>query len=108
MMMDIDTLSRRLGPLIALHCYIANILHRVDIRNILDAYDENTFMRDGQTKVNIKLEIYILSYSMLRFLKHLPNSDPYTYMKAKKKFYVGSYVGVESLWYKEFFMSMLF
>ena len=49
MIMDVDDLSRRFGPLIALHCFIANILHGVDIRNIRDPYDENTFMRDGQT-----------------------------------------------------------
>ena len=52
--MDVDTLSRRFGPLIALHCSIANILHVVDIKNRPDAYDEHAFIRDGQTKVKIQ------------------------------------------------------
>ena len=38
LMMDVDALSRRLGPLIALHCSIANILHGVDIKNRPDEY----------------------------------------------------------------------
>ena len=54
MMMDVDALSRRFGPLIALHCSIANILHVVDVKNIPDAYDEHTFIRDGQIKVKIQ------------------------------------------------------
>ena len=54
MMMDVDALSRRFGPLIALHCSIANILHGVDIRNRRDVYDENTFIRDNQIKDKIK------------------------------------------------------
>ena len=63
MMMDVDALSRGIGQLIALHCSIANILHGIDIRNILDAYDENTSMRDGQTKVKRRE-----SYNKLYFL----------------------------------------
>ena len=54
MMMDVDALSRRFEPLIALHCAIANILHVVDIKNRPDAYDEHAFIRDGQTKVKIR------------------------------------------------------
>ena len=54
MMMDVDALSRIFGPLIAFHYSIANIIHEIDIRNRLDAYDETTFMHDGQTKVKIK------------------------------------------------------
>ena len=54
MMMDVDALFRRFGSLIALHCSIANILHGVDIRNRLDAYDKNTCIRDGQIKDKIR------------------------------------------------------
>ena len=53
-MMGVDTLSRRFGPLIALHYSVANILYEVDIKNRPDAYDEHAFMRDGQTKVEIR------------------------------------------------------
>ena len=48
MMMDIDALSRRFGPLIVLHCSIANILLGVDIKNRPGAYDEHAFMPDGK------------------------------------------------------------
>ena len=44
-MMGVDALSRKFGPLIALHYSIANILHGVDIKNRLDAYDEHVCMR---------------------------------------------------------------
>ena len=54
MIMNVDALFRRFGPLIALHCSIANIFHGMDIKNRPDAYDEHTFMRDGQTKVKIR------------------------------------------------------
>ena len=53
-MMDVDPLFRRFGSLIALHCSIAKILHGVDIRNRLDAYDKNNFIRDGQIKDKIR------------------------------------------------------
>ena len=39
MMLDGDTLSRRLGPQIALHCAIAYVLHGVDIKNRTDSHD---------------------------------------------------------------------
>ena len=54
MMMDVDVLSGIFEPLIALHYSIANILHGVDIKNRLDAYDEHVFMRASQTKVKIR------------------------------------------------------
>ena len=54
MMMDVDALSRRFGPLIALLCSIANILHVVDIKYRLDAYDEHVLICDGQTNVKIR------------------------------------------------------
>ena len=54
MMMDVDALSGRFESLIGLHCSIANILHGVDIKNRLDAYDEHAFMRTSQTKVKIR------------------------------------------------------
>ena len=53
-MKDVDALSRRLGPLIPLHCYIENILHSVDTKETPDAYDEHAFICDGQTKVKIR------------------------------------------------------
>ena len=51
--MDVDALSRRFGPLIALHCAIAYVLHGVDIKNRSDAYDTDAFSQEG--KVRIKL-----------------------------------------------------
>ena len=53
-MMNVDALSRRFGPLRALYCYITNISHEVDIKNRPDAYDEYAAIRDGQTKVKIR------------------------------------------------------
>ena len=54
MMINIDNLSTMFGPFILLYYYIANILHGVDSRNRPDAYDENTFVRDWQIKVNMR------------------------------------------------------
>lgn len=68
-MMDVDALSRRFGPFIALYCSIANILHGVDIKNIPDAHDEHAFIRDGQTKVKIReLDNKIILPVIIKFI----------------------------------------
>ena len=52
--MGVEALPRKFGSLVVLHCSIANILLGVDIKNILNAYDEHAFMRASQTKVKIR------------------------------------------------------
>ena len=51
MMMDVDALSRRFGPLITQHCPIAYILHSADVSNRPDAYNISKFAMDGRTKI---------------------------------------------------------
>ena len=51
-MIDVDEVSRRFGPLIALHCAIVYIFHGVDIENRLDAYTNNTFSQEGRVNIN--------------------------------------------------------
>ena len=50
-MMDVDALSRRFGPLIAQHCAIAYMLHSVDTRHRPEAYDDTNFTRHGLMKI---------------------------------------------------------
>ena len=61
MMMDVDALSGRFEPLIALHCSIANILHGVDIKNRLDTYDEHALCVPA--KLKLKYEKQIKNYT---------------------------------------------
>ena len=80
MMIDVDVLSRRFGPLIFSHCSIANTLHGVDIRNRLDTYDENTFMCYGQTKVKIresdnKIILHVIIKSIVDNEKYVPCTE---------------------------------
>ena len=77
MMMDVDALSRRFGPLIALHCGIAYIVHGVDIGNRPDAYDRNTFAHQGKTKCKItsrddKAVLPIITQSVINTVKTIP------------------------------------
>ena len=85
MMMDVDALSRRFGLLIALYCSIANILHGVDIRNRLNVYDKNDFMRDGQTKVKIReSDNNTILPVIIKYVVYNENYVPYTDNKVIK------------------------
>ena len=53
MMMDVDALSRRFGPLIAQHCAIAYMLHSVDVGNRPHAYDQQMFTLHGKAKIKL-------------------------------------------------------
>ena len=60
MMIDVDTLTRSVGPLILLHCTIAYILHGVDVKNRPDAYKIESFSKQGKTKVDVLNESHIV------------------------------------------------
>ena len=60
MMIDVDALSRRFGPLIAQYCAIAYMLHSVYIGNRPHAYDHQMFTLHGKTKVKVA-DVAILS-----------------------------------------------
>ena len=51
MMIDVDALSKKVGPLIALHCGTAYVLHGIDVKNRPDAYDGKMFAHEGRTKL---------------------------------------------------------
>ena len=51
MMVDVDALSRRYGPLIATHCTIAGILYRRDKDQRPSAYDKATFSSSQSSKL---------------------------------------------------------
>ena len=50
-MVDVDALSRRYGPLIATHCTIAGILYRRDKDQRPSAYDKATFSSSQSSKL---------------------------------------------------------
>ena len=53
MMVDVDALSRRYGPLIATHCSIAGVLHVRDIERRPEAYDKNCFLSSQSSKLSV-------------------------------------------------------
>ena len=51
MMVDVDALSRRYGPLIATHCMIAGVLHCRDIKQRPEAYEKDRFISSQSSKL---------------------------------------------------------
>ena len=51
MMADVDALTRRFGPLIASHCYIAKLLHRRDVTQRSLAYEASYFHSSATAKL---------------------------------------------------------
>ena len=51
MMVDVDALTRRFGPLIATHCTLASILHDRDKQQRPKTYDKDTFLSSHSSKL---------------------------------------------------------
>ena len=51
MMVDVDSLTRRYGPLIAMHCMVSYILHRRDVVHKPLAYDRAAFLDSKTAKL---------------------------------------------------------
>ena len=51
MMVDVDALTRRYGPLVAMHCMVSTILHHRDIQHNPLAYEHSTFLASKTPKL---------------------------------------------------------
>ena len=75
MMMDVDSLSRRFGPLIAHHCAIENLLHIIDTNNRSSAYKVYIFTLNGENKMKEtgeeKYSIYPMIIASVIYTKKL-------------------------------------
>ena len=79
-----------------MYCSIGNILYGVDIKNILDANDKNTFIRDDQTKVIIresgnKVILPVIIKSIVDKKKYVPYTENKIFKSLSPPLIISSY-----------------